>query len=136
MYRKTLSFRKTDISNSNVIIMEDKKTQLTNEAGIPVGDNQNSRTTGPRGPELLENVWLLEKLAHFNRERIPERIVHAKGCGAFGTFTVTNDITRYTKAAIFSKVGKKTDLFARFSTVAGERGAAEIIRRYFLSGIP
>ena len=79
MYRKTLSFRKTDISNSNVIIMEDKKTQLTNEAGIPVGDNQNSRTTGPRGPELLENVWLLEKLAHFNRERIPERIVHAVG---------------------------------------------------------
>ena len=59
--------------------MEDKKTQLTNEAGIPVGDNQNSRTAGPRGPELLENVWLLEKLAHFNRERIPERIVHAKG---------------------------------------------------------
>ena len=128
MYRKTLSFRKTDISNSNVIIMEDKKTQLTNEAGIPVGDNQNSRTTGPRGPELLENVWLLEKLAHFNRERIPERIVHAKGCGAFGTFTVTNDITRYTKAAIFSKVGKKTDLFARFSTVAGERGAADTER--------
>lgn len=79
MYRKTLSFRKTDISNSNVIIMEDKKTQLTNEAGIPVGDNQNSRTAGPRGPELLENVWLLEKLAHFNRERTPERIVHAKG---------------------------------------------------------
>lgn len=128
MYRKTLSFRKTDISNSNVIIMEDKKTQLTNEAGIPVGDNQNSRTAGPRGPELLENVWLLEKLAHFNRERIPERIVHAKGCGAFGTFTVTNDITRYTKAAIFSKVGKKTDLFARFSTVAGERGAADTER--------
>ena len=99
--------------------MEDKKTQLTNEAGIPVGDNQNSRTTGPRGPELLENVWLLEKLAHFNRERIPERIVHAKGCGAFGTFTVTNDITRYTKAAIFSKVGKRPICSPAFRRLQG-----------------
>ena len=108
--------------------MKNKKTQLTTEAGAPVGDNQNTRTAGPRGPELLENVWLLEKLAHFNRERIPERIVHAKGCGAFGTFTVTNDITRYTKASIFSKIGKKTEMFARFSTVAGERGAADTER--------
>lgn len=108
--------------------MKNKKIQLTTAAGAPVGDNQNSRTAGPQGPGLLENVWLLEKLAHFNRERIPERIVHAKGCGAFGTFTVTNDITRYTKASIFSKVGKKTEMFARFSTVAGERGAADTER--------
>lgn len=108
--------------------MKNKKTKLTNNVGIPVGDNKHTRTAGPRGPELLENVWLLEKLAHFNRERIPERIVHAKGCGAFGTFTVTNDITKYTKAAIFSQVGKKTEMFTRFSTVAGERGAADTER--------
>ena len=75
----------------------EKKQKLTTEAGAPVGDNQNIQTAGPHGPALLQNVWLIEKLAHFNRERIPERIVHAKGSGAFGTFTVTNDITRYTK---------------------------------------
>lgn len=108
--------------------MERKKKQLTTQTGSPVGDNKNTRTAGPKGPELLENVWLLEKLAHFNRERIPERIVHAKGCGAFGTFTVTNDITRYTRAKIFSEIGKKTEMFARFSTVAGERGAADTER--------
>lgn len=107
--------------------MEQKK-KLTTEAGAPVGDNQNIQTAGPHGPALLQNVWLLEKLAHFNRERIPERIVHAKGSGAFGTFTVTNDITRYTKASIFAQVGKKTDVFMRFSTVAGERGAADTER--------
>lgn len=108
--------------------MEENKKQLTTEAGAPVGDNKNTRTAGPQGPELLENIWLLEKLAHFHRERIPERVVHAKGCGAFGTFTVTNDITRYTRAKIFSEVGKKTEMFARFSTVAGERGAADTER--------
>lgn len=85
----------------------EKKQKLTTEAGAPVGDNQNIQTAGPHGPALLQNVWLIEKLAHFNRERIPERIVHAKGSGAFGTFTVTNDITRYTKASIFAKVGKE-----------------------------
>ena len=106
----------------------EKKQKLTTEAGAPVGDNQNIQTAGPHGPALLQNVWLIEKLAHFNRERIPERIVHAKGSGAFGTFTVTNDITRYTKASIFAKVGKKTDVFMRFSTVAGERGAADTER--------
>lgn len=106
----------------------EKKQKLTTEAGAPVGDNQNIQTAGSRGPAFLQNVWLLEKLAHFNRERIPERIVHAKGSGAFGTFTVTNDITRYTKASIFAQVGKKTDLFLRFSTVAGERGAADTER--------
>lgn len=102
--------------------------KLTTNAGAPVPDNQNILTAGPRGPQLLQDVWFLEKLAHFDREVIPERRMHAKGSGAYGTFTVTHDITRYTKAKIFSKVGKKTDLFTRFSTVAGERGAADAER--------
>ena len=104
------------------------KKLLTNISGAPVADNQNVLTAGRRGPMLLQDVWFLEKLAHFDREVIPERRMHAKGSGAFGTFTVTNDITKYTKANIFSKVGKKTDLFVRFSTVAGERGAADAER--------
>src|SRR5712672_816290 len=83
---------------------------------------------GPRGPALLQDVWLIEKLAHFAREVIPERRMHAKGSGAHGTFTVTHDIPRYTKAKIFSKIGKQTPMFARFSTVAGERGAADAER--------
>jgi len=101
-----------------------KKKKLTNNVGAPVADNQNVMTAGKRGPMLLQDVWFLEKLAHFDREVIPERRMHAKGSGAFGTFTVTHDITGYTKAKIFSEVGKKTELFVRFSTVAGERGAA------------
>lgn len=105
----------------------DKKKQLTTSAGIPVGDNQNSLTAGPRGPLLVQDWQLFEKHAHFNRERIPERVVHAKGSGAYGTFTVTNDITRYTKAKVFEP-GKKTECFFRFSTVAGERGAADAER--------
>ena len=108
--------------------MTDDKRKLTTDVGAPVCDNQNSMTAGPRGPLLLQDVWFLEKLAHFDREVIPERRMHAKGSGAFGTFTVTHDITPYTKAKIFSQVGKKTDLFARFSTVAGERGAADAER--------
>lgn len=104
------------------------KKRLTTAAGNPVPDNENSMTAGPRGPVLLQDYWLLEKQAHFNREVIPERRMHAKGSGAFGTFTVTNDISKYTKAKIFSEVGKKTDMFARFSTVAGERGAADAER--------
>ncbi len=104
------------------------RKKLTTRAGAPVADNQNVMTAGPRGPQLLQDVWFLEKLAHFDREVIPERRMHAKGSGAFGTFTVTHDITRYTRAALFSKVGKKTDLFVRFSTVAGERGAADAER--------
>ncbi|MBF0201014.1 MAG: catalase [Desulfamplus sp.] len=102
--------------------------KLTNNVGAPIADNQNSMTAGPRGPMLLQDVWFLEKLAHFDREVIPERRMHAKGSGAYGTFTVTHDITKYTKADIFSEVGKKTDLFVRFSTVAGERGAADAER--------
>jgi catalase len=106
----------------------DEKTKLTTEAGIPVGDNQNSLTAGPRGPLLVQDWQLFEKHAHFNRERIPERVVHAKGSGAYGTLTVTGDVTRYTKAKIFSQIGKKTECFWRFSTVAGERGAADAER--------
>jgi len=101
---------------------------LTTTAGAPVADNQNSTSAGPRGPLLMQDYQLLEKLAHQNRERIPERTVHAKGWGAYGTFTVTHDITRYSKAAIFSKVGKSTEMIARFSTVAGEQGAADAER--------
>ena len=101
---------------------------LTNNAGAPVVDNENALTAGPRGPMLLQDTWFLEKLAHFDREVIPERRMHAKGSGAYGTFTVTHDITRYTKASLFSQIGKKTDLFMRFSTVAGERGAADAER--------
>jgi len=104
-----------------------KKT-MTTTAGAPVADNQNSLTAGERGGIMLQDYQLIEKLAHQNRERIPERIVHAKGWGAHGTFTVTNDITRYTKASIFSEVGKKTEIISRFSTVAGETGAADAER--------
>ncbi len=106
----------------------DQSTALTTGAGIPVADNQNSITAGPRGPVLLQDFHLIEKLQHFNRERIPERVVHAKGSGAYGTFTVTHDITRYTKARLFSQVGKETGTFARFSTVGGERGSADTER--------
>lgn len=106
--------------------MENKK--LTTAAGAPVADNQNVATAGRRGPMLLQDVWFLEKLAHFDREVIPERRMHAKGSGAFGKFTVTHDITPYTKAAIFSEIGKETEVFVRFSTVAGERGAADAER--------
>ena len=102
--------------------------KLTTAAGAPVPDNQNTATAGPRGPALLQDVWFLEKLAHFDREVIPERRMHAKGAGAYGTFTVTHDISRYTKAKIFAAIGKQTSLFVRFSTVAGERGAADAER--------
>ena len=101
------------------------ESQMTTTSGRPVGDNQNSVTAGPRGPVLMEDYLLFEKMAHFNRERIPERIVHAKGSGAFGTFTVTNDITKYTSAKLFNQIGKKTEVLARFSTVAGEKGSAD-----------
>jgi len=104
------------------------KTPLTTAFGAPVIDNDNSMTAGPRGPLLMQDVWLIEKLANLNREIIPERRMHAKGSGAFGTFTVTQDITRYTRAKIFEHVGKKTGMFARFTTVAGERGAADAER--------
>ncbi|HJD00432.1 MAG TPA: catalase [Candidatus Dwaynia gallinarum] len=109
-------------------VNDNNKEKLTTAAGAPVADNQNVMTAGPRGPMLIQDVWFLEKLAHFDREVIPERRMHAKGSGAYGTFVVTHDITKYTKAKIFSEIGKKTDLFVRFSTVAGERGAADVER--------
>src|SRR2546427_34438 len=107
---------------------DDPVTPMTTAFGAPVVDNQNSKTAGPRGPLLMEDVWLLEKLANLNREIIPERRMHAKGSGAFGTFTVTHDISKYTRAKLFEKVGKQTEMFARFTTVAGERGAADAER--------
>jgi catalase len=103
-------------------------TQLTTASGIHVTDNQNSITAGPRGPVLLQDFHLIEKLQHFNRERIPERVVHAKGSGAYGTFTVTHDISRYTKAKLFGAIGKQTETFLRFSTVGGEKGSADTER--------
>lgn len=107
--------------------MSDKKI-LTTAAGIPVPDNQNSLTAGERGPTLMQDHYLLEKLAHFNRERIPERVVHAKAAGAHGVLTVTHDITRYTRAKLFSEIGKQTEVLGRFSTVAGEKGSADTVR--------
>lgn len=106
---------------------ETKCPVLTTANGAPIGVQQ-ALTAGPRGPLLMQDVALLEQMQHFNRERIPERVVHAKGSGAYGTFTVMRDVTSYTKAAIFAKVGKKTECFLRFSTVAGERGAADAER--------
>ncbi|MBB4038632.1 catalase [Microvirga flocculans] len=105
-----------------------KTTTLTTTAGAPIADNQNSLSAGARGPLLLQDYQLIEKLAHQNRERIPERVVHAKGSAAYGTLTITNDITKYSKAKVFSEIGKKTEVFLRFSTVAGERGAADAER--------
>lgn len=107
----------------------DKKSPtMTTTAGAPIADNQNSITAGPRGPVLIQDYQLIEKLAHQNRERIPERAVHAKGTGAFGTFTVTHDLRKYSLAKVFGKVGKKTDVLIRVSTVAGEQGAADAER--------
>ena len=105
----------------------DENQSLTHDSGAPVADNLNSLTAGPRGPMMLQDVWFLEKLGHFDREVIPERRMHAKGSGAFGNFTVTGDVQKYTKAKVFEK-GKKTEVFVRFSTVAGERGAADAER--------
>jgi len=107
--------------------MDGKKT-LTTSSGNPIDNNQNSMTAGPKGPIVLQDFTLIDKLAHFDRERIPERVVHAKGSGAHGVLEVTEDVTKFTKAAFLNKVGKKTPLFIRFSTVAGERGAADTVR--------
>ncbi|MGD9505600.1 MAG: catalase [Syntrophobacteraceae bacterium] len=108
--------------------MEKEKKTLTTAFGAPVADDQNSFTAGPRGPVLMQDAHLLEKLAHFDRERIPERVVHAKGAGAHGYFEVTADVTKYTKAKFLSEVGKRTEVFARFSTVGGEKGSADSAR--------
>ncbi|CRK80992.1 catalase KatA [Neobacillus massiliamazoniensis] len=108
--------------------MTNKNKQLTTSHGTPVGDNQNSMTAGSRGPTLIQDFHLIEKLAHFNRERVPERVVHAKGAGAHGYFEVINDMSQYTKAKVFNSVGKRTPIFIRFSTVAGELGSADTVR--------
>lgn len=108
--------------------MSNEKKKLTTGNGVPIGDNQNSITAGARGPTLIQDVHLLEKLAHFNRERVPERVVHAKGAGAHGFFEVTKDLSKFTKAKVFNSVGKRTPLFIRFSTVAGELGSADTVR--------
>lgn len=108
--------------------MNMKKKKLTTAAGRPYFENEDSMTAGPRGPVLLQDYHLHEKLAHFNRERIPERVVHAKGTGAYGTFTVTGNITQYTRAKLFSKVGNKCRVLVRFSTVGGEKGSADTER--------
>ncbi len=104
------------------------KQKLTAENGRPIPDNQNAQTAGLHGPVVMQDVWLMEKMAHFDREVIPERRMHAKGAGAYGTFTVTHDITPYTRASIFSRIGKKTECFVRFSTVFGEQGSADAER--------
>jgi catalase len=108
--------------------MSKTKKALTNNFGAPVDDDQNSMTAGNPGPVLMQDVHLLEKLAHFDRERIPERVVHAKGAGAYGYFAVTADVTKYTRAKFLSAVGKRTEVFLRFSTVGGEKGSADAER--------
>ena len=108
--------------------MSNEKKKLTTGNGAPIGDNQNSITAGAQGPTLIQDVHLLEKLAHFIRERVPERVVHAKGAGAHGFFEVTKDLSKFTKAKVFNSVGKRTPLFIRFSTVAGELGSADTVR--------
>ena len=102
--------------------------KLTTASGRPYAENENTMSVGSRGPLLLQDYILHEKMAHFNRERIPERVVHAKGSGAFGTFTVTHDITKYSKAKLFSTIGKATKVLLRFSTVGGEKGSADTER--------
>jgi len=102
-----------------------EQKRLTTSTGMPVDGDQDSQTAGPKGPVLIQDTHLIEKLAHFDRERIPERVVHAKGAGAFGYFEVTHDVTKYTRAAFLSEIGKRTEVFVRFSTVGGEKGSAD-----------
>ena len=109
-------------------MVEKKRDRLTTSSGSPVDDDQNSMTAGQKGPVLMQDIHLVDKLAHFNRERIPERIVHAKGAGAFGYFQVTHDLSRYTMAKFLSEVGKQTEVVVRFSTVGGEKGSADAER--------
>ncbi len=105
--------------------MAGNKKNLTTSFGAPVDDDQNTLTAGWPGPALLQDIHLIDKLAHFDRERIPERVVHAKGAGAYGYFEATHDVTRYTRAKFLCPAGKRTEVFARFSTVGGEKGSAD-----------
>ncbi len=109
---------------------QDKQNRpiTTDDAGIPAPSDEYSLTVGPDGPILLQDHYVIQKMAQFNRERVPERVVHAKGSGAFGYFEVTADVTQWTKAAFLNKVGKRTPVLARFSTVAGELGSADTVR--------
>jgi catalase len=107
-----------------------ENNELTISFGIPISNNQNSLTAGNTGLILLQDFHLIEKLAHFNRERIPERVVHAKGAGAHGYFEVSNDVTQWTKAKFLERVGKQTPVFVRFSTVAGEKSSADTVRDF------
>lgn len=109
--------------------MSDQRPPITTtDAGIPAPSDEHSLSVGPDGPLLLQDHYLIQKMAQFNRERVPERVVHAKGSGAFGYFEVTADVTPWTKAAFLNKVGKRTPMLARFSTVAGELGSADTVR--------
>src|SRR5579864_1664438 len=101
-----------------------ERPPTTNDAGVPVASQEHSLTVGPDGPILLQDFYLIEQMANFNRERIPERQPHAKGGGAYGTFETTEDVSRYTKASLFQP-GTTTDTLIRFSTVAGERGSPD-----------
>src|ERR1700731_721078 len=107
---------------------DDKPPVTTTDAGIPAGSDEFSQSAGPNGPLLLQDHYLIQKMAQFNRERVPERVVHAKGGGAHGFFEVTADVTQYTKAAFLNQVGKRTPVFMRISTVAGELGSADTVR--------
>ena len=105
-----------------------QQAHMTRDTGAPVGDNQNSKTAGPDGPVLLEDMNLIEKLARFDRERIPERVVHARGTGAEGVFVASTDFSKYTRASVFAQPGKETPVFVRFSTVMNFRGSPEAAR--------
>ncbi|UJA20292.1 catalase [Thermoleophilia bacterium SCSIO 60948] len=107
---------------------ENERPRTTTDSGIPAASDEFSLTVGEQGPTVLHDHYVVQKMQHFNRERVPERVVHAKGAGAHGVFEVTNDITEYSSAKVFSEVGKKTEMFARFSTVAGEQGFPDTVR--------
>src|SRR6201993_4772471 len=104
------------------------ETRTTNESGVPIASDEHSLTVGPNGPTVPPDAYTVQKIQHFNRERVPERVVHAKGSGAHGFFEVTENVTPWTRAAFLSEVGKRTPVFARFSTVAGELGSADTVR--------
>src|SRR6201982_1607017 len=108
--------------------MSDRPPKTTTDAGIPAPSDEFSLTVGAQGPSALHDHYVVQKMQHFNRERVPERVVHAKGGGAHGFFEVTNDLTQYTKAHFLGKVGRRTEVLARFSTVAGELGSPDTVR--------
>src|ERR1700694_3496460 len=131
LFRLTTTAAVSNNSRLEKNLSDQRKQQkpiTTNDAGIPVSSDEYSATVGPDGPVLLQDSYLIEKMAQFNRERVPERVVHAKGSGAFGYFEVTQDVTQWTKAAFLNKVGQRTPLFLRFSIVAGEEGAPDTDR--------